>query len=216
MPIVEQNVNVCARNNIVLFHWIGGRGIFGNRGNSLFWGSKWTTVVRVVELFQPLAKTPSQPFCLWRLSTQDWNFLVYLVRLDASCQVPALSKSRVFFLNISWFGMNVMYLILSVEGETCNYSLLWLKIAYTAAVLVLYTVCVIEQVQGQHDWIMATGYSCHFMDQEKVNKQKRNNQKYPSYWTSLANKGFILCIARKLFFIVELKWEIPSSQDRPI
>ncbi|CAH3180447.1 unnamed protein product, partial [Porites evermanni] len=32
-----------------------------------------------------------------------------------SCQVPALSKSRVFFLNISWFGMNVMYLILSVE-----------------------------------------------------------------------------------------------------
>jgi len=38
------------------------------------------------------------------------------------------------------------------------------------------TVCVIEQVQGQHDWIMATGYSCRFMDQEKVNKQKRNNQ----------------------------------------
>ncbi|XP_073234695.1 uncharacterized protein [Porites lutea] len=36
-------------------------------------------------------------------------------QLDASCQVPALSKSRVFFLNISWFGMNVMYLILSVE-----------------------------------------------------------------------------------------------------
>lgn len=35
-------------------------------------------------------------------------------QLDTSCQVP-LSKSRVFFLNISWFGMNVMYLILSVE-----------------------------------------------------------------------------------------------------
>ncbi|XP_048578947.1 uncharacterized protein LOC116613951 isoform X2 [Nematostella vectensis] len=29
--------------------------------------------------------------------------------------IPALSKSRVFFLNISWFGLNVMYLILSVE-----------------------------------------------------------------------------------------------------
>lgn len=36
-------------------------------------------------------------------------------QLDTSCQVPALSKSRVFLLNISWFGMNVMYLILSVE-----------------------------------------------------------------------------------------------------
>ncbi|XP_022807343.1 uncharacterized protein LOC111344382 [Stylophora pistillata] len=36
-------------------------------------------------------------------------------QLDASYQIPALSKSRVFFLNISWFGMNVMYLILSVE-----------------------------------------------------------------------------------------------------
>lgn len=36
-------------------------------------------------------------------------------QLETSCQVPALSKSRVFFLNISWFGMNVMYLILSVE-----------------------------------------------------------------------------------------------------
>lgn len=35
-------------------------------------------------------------------------------QVDASCHVP-LSKSRVFFLNISWFGMNVMYLILSVE-----------------------------------------------------------------------------------------------------
>lgn len=32
----------------------------------------------------------------------------------SSCHVP-LSKSRVFLLNISWFGMNVMYLILSVE-----------------------------------------------------------------------------------------------------
>lgn len=36
-------------------------------------------------------------------------------QLDASYQIPALSKSRVFLLNISWFGMNVMYLILSVE-----------------------------------------------------------------------------------------------------
>ena len=42
-------------------------------------------------------------------------------RLDTSCQVP-LSKSTVFFLNISWFGMNVMYLILSVEGEKCSYN----------------------------------------------------------------------------------------------
>ena len=65
--------------------------------------------------------------------------------------------------------MNVMYLILSVEGETYDDSLLWLKIVRTAAVLVLYTVCVIGQVQGQHDWIMVTGYSCRFMDQEKVN-----------------------------------------------
>ena len=44
--------------------------------------------------------------------------------------------------------MNVMYLILSVEGETYDDSLLWLKIVRTAAVLVLYTVCVIRQVQG--------------------------------------------------------------------
>ena len=81
-----------------------------------------------------------------------------------------------------------MYLILSVEGETYNESLSWLKIARTAAVLVLYTVCVTEQVQGQHDWIVATGYSCHFMDQEKVSKQKRNNQKHDHCLSILLNK----------------------------
>ena len=81
-----------------------------------------------------------------------------------------------------------MYLILSVEGETCNDSLLWLKFARTTAVLVLYTVCVIEQAQGQHEWIMATGFSCCFMDQENVNKQKRNNQKYGHCLSILLNK----------------------------
>ena len=114
--------------------------------------------------------------------------------------------------------MNVMYLILSVEGDTYNDSILWLIIACTAAVLVLYTVCVIEQVQGQHDWILATGYSCRLMDQGRVNKQQQHKKQkinmaiaYLSYWTSSANKGFILYIARKLFFIVESKWGISSS-----
>lgn len=55
-------------------------------------------------------------------------------------------------------------------------------------VFVLYTVCVIEQVQGQHDWIMVTGYFCIFMDQEKANKQKRNNQKYGHWSSILLNK----------------------------
>eukprot|EP00111_Clytia_hemisphaerica_P015491 TCONS_00045740-protein len=32
-----------------------------------------------------------------------------------NCKSEQLSKTRVFFLNLSWFGMNVMYLILSVE-----------------------------------------------------------------------------------------------------
>ena len=81
-----------------------------------------------------------------------------------------------------------MYLILSVEGETYNDSLLWLKFARTAVVLVSYTVCVIEQAQGQHEWIMANGFSCCFMDQEKVNKQKRNNQKYGHCLSILLNK----------------------------
>lgn len=53
-------------------------------------------------------------------------------RLDTSCQVP-LSKSTVFFLNISWFGMNVMYLILSVEGEkySCNHSEMMIPVLKT-------------------------------------------------------------------------------------
>jgi len=39
-------------------------------------------------------------------------------RLSLSFEEPPhLPKSRVFFLNISWFGLNVMYLILSVEGK---------------------------------------------------------------------------------------------------
>lgn len=47
------------------------------------------------------------------------NFIVfYIHRLTLSYEEPPpLSKSRVFFLNISWFGLNVMYLILSVEGN---------------------------------------------------------------------------------------------------
>ncbi|XP_031552180.1 uncharacterized protein LOC116289408 [Actinia tenebrosa] len=36
-------------------------------------------------------------------------------RASISEDTVSLSKSRVFFLNISWFGLNVMYLILSVE-----------------------------------------------------------------------------------------------------
>ena len=41
---------------------------------------------------------------------------------------PQLSKTRVFFLNLSWFGMNVMYLILSVEGmnELLTYIMLFI------------------------------------------------------------------------------------------
>ena len=82
-----------------------------------------------------------------------------------------------------------MYLILSVEGDTYNDSILWLIIARTAAVLVLYTVCVIEQVQGQHDWILATGYSCHLMDQGRVNKQQQHKkQKYGHCLSILLNK----------------------------
>lgn len=34
---------------------------------------------------------------------------------ECSSNISQLSKTRVFFLNLSWFGMNVMYLILSVE-----------------------------------------------------------------------------------------------------
>ena len=44
-PNVDQKVNVCARNCSVMFqHWIGERGIFSKRENSLFSGLKWTTV----------------------------------------------------------------------------------------------------------------------------------------------------------------------------
>jgi len=40
----------------------------------------------------------------------------YMRKYESSLYAPThLSKTRVFFLNISWFGMNVMYLILSVE-----------------------------------------------------------------------------------------------------
>ena len=42
-------------------------------------------------------------------------------------EIPLLSKTRVFLLNISWFGMSVMFLILSVEGkeESTIYNLLF-------------------------------------------------------------------------------------------
>lgn len=184
---VEQNVNVCACNCSVSLN--RGDGGYLATEKTLFFEDQIGLLLSCTTFPTTCySKIPSQPFCLWRFLTQDWNFLVYVVRLDASCQVPALSKSRVFFLNISWFGMNVMYLILSVEGETYNESLSWLKIARTAAVLVLYTVCVTEQVQGQHDWIVVTGYSCHFMDQEKVSKQKRNNQKHDHCLSILLNK----------------------------
>ena len=39
-------------------------------------------------------------------------------KVEEGCTVQPLSKRKLICLHLSWFGMNVMYLILSVEGET--------------------------------------------------------------------------------------------------
>ena len=55
------------------------------------------------------------------------NFVQYvkIIRFGETYheEIPLLSKTRVFLLNISWFGMSVVFLVLSVEGESINQSL---------------------------------------------------------------------------------------------
>ena len=55
------------------------------------------------------------------------NFVQYvkIIRFGETYheEIPLLSKTRVFLLNISWFGMSVVFLVLSVEGESINHSI---------------------------------------------------------------------------------------------
>ena len=97
-------------------------------GVSLIW---WIPLMSVPSVNFKMTRTCIKKAFVLLWSLQFLMDQLLLFRLDASHQIPALSKSRVFLLNISWFGMNVMYLILSVEGKyliqpaSCKGGIMW-------------------------------------------------------------------------------------------